>query len=198
MEFLIIGLVAGIGLASYSLWQKARNAEGELLAADKQRLLGPAERSPTTLQVGDVVQHLGSDLLVEGVVTLSEDGRGARLYRLYEDSGERFLFAKVGTPDPLLLAPTEVAADFLDPGPQGAPPELLTHAGASYRQTARMQAAAIRVGQLGPRKHAERMRLFEYAGPGPARLLLVEWGDRIEALAGERILAHGLEILPAR
>ncbi|HEY2745615.1 MAG TPA: DUF4178 domain-containing protein [Polyangia bacterium] len=195
MELLVLGLVAGIGFASYALWHKARRDEGDVLAAEKKRLSPPAERSPTTIQVGDVVQHLGSDFLVEGVVTFSEDGRGARLYRLFEDGGERFLYAKAGASDPLLLAPT--------PEPPAAgtgvdPPESLQHAGFAYRQTARAQASAIRVGQLGARKHGDRVRVFEYSGPGPSRLLVVDWGDRLEAFAGERILASALEILPAR
>jgi hypothetical protein len=191
MELLVLGLVAGIGFASYALWHKARKDEGDLQQAERKRLVAPAERSPTTLQVGDVVQHLGSDFLVEGVVTLSEDGRGARLYRLFEDAGERFLYAKTGGADPLLLAPVTVAVE-------GDPPELLSHGGASYRQSARVQASAIRVGQLGARKHADRVRVFEYSGPGPQRLLLVDWGDRVESFAGERVLASALEILPAR
>src|SRR5947209_8028561 len=191
MEILVLGLVAGIGLFSYALWHRGRKAEGELRSAERRRLTAPAERSPTTLQVGDVVQHLGSDFLVEGVVTFSEDGRGARLYRLFEDRGERFLYAKSGGSDPLLLAPTAVTVD-------GDPPESLQHAGHAYRQTSRAQASAIRVGQLGTRKHSDRVRVFEYAGPGPARLLVVDWGDKLEAFAGERILASSLDILPAR
>jgi hypothetical protein len=196
MELLILGLVAGIGVASYALWHKAKQDDGDSLARERKRLAPPAnvDRSPTTIQVGDVVQHLGSDFLVEGVVTLSEDGRGARLYRLFDDSGERFLYAKAGAADPLLLAPAIVAAEPTD----GEPPETLQHAGGSYQKTARAQVLAIRVGQLGARKHGDRVRLFEYAGPGPARLLMIDWGDQLEAFAGERILASALEILPAR
>jgi hypothetical protein len=191
MELLVLGLVAGISFASYALWHKARKDEGDVLSAERKRLAAPAERSATTLQVGDVVQHLGSDFLVEGIVTFSEDGRGARLYRLFDDAGERFLYAKAGATDPLLLAPAAVALD-------GEPPETVLHAGGSYRQTARAQASAIRVGQLGARKHGDRVRVFEYSGPGPARLLVVDWGEKLEAFAGERILASGLEILPSR
>ncbi|MDB4970783.1 MAG: hypothetical protein JWN44_6472 [Myxococcales bacterium] len=191
MELLVLGLVAGISFASYALWHKGRKDERDDPGADRKRLLPAVDRSPTTLQVGDVVQHLGSDYLVEGVVTLSEDGRGARLYRLFEDAGERFLYAKAGGSDPLLLAPVMVPIE-------GDPPEILAHGGASYRQTSRVQASAIRVGQLGARKHADRVRVFEYAGPGPQRLLLVDWGDRVESFAGERVLASALEILPAR
>ncbi|MGZ3440298.1 MAG: DUF4178 domain-containing protein [Polyangia bacterium] len=195
MELLVLGLVAGIGFASYALWHKARKDEGDALAVERKRLTAPAERSPTTIQVGDVVQHLGSDFLVEGVVTFSEDGRGARLYRLFEDGGERFLYAKAGGSDPLLLAPTAVAVPDQT---GGEPPESLQHAGGAYRQTARAQASAIRVGQLGTRKHGDRVRVFEYAGPGPARMLIVDWGDKLEAFAGERILVSAIEILPAR
>ncbi len=194
MELLVLGLVAGIGFASYALWHKARRAEGEALAAERKRLVAPTERSPTTIQVGDVVQHLGTDFLVEGVVTFSEDGRGARLYRLFDDGGERFLYAKAGGSDPLLLAPAALGPDQST----GDPPETLQHAGGSYRQTARAQASAIRVGQLGTRKHGDRVRVFEYAGPGPARLLVVDWGDKLELFAGERVLAAALEILPSR
>ena len=192
MELLVLGLVAGIGFASFALWQRARKDEGEALASERKRLQAPAERSPTTIQVGDVVQHLGTDFVVEGVITLSEDGRGARLYRMFDGGGERFLYAKTNAPDPLLLASAHVALDG------DAPPESVTHAGARYRQTARAQASAIRVGQLGARKHADKVRVYEYAGPGPARLLIVDWGDRVEAFAGERVLAHALDILPAR
>jgi hypothetical protein len=191
MELLVLGLVAGIGFASYALWHRGRKDEGDALAVERKRLAAPIERSPTTLQVGDVVQHLGSDFLVEGVVTFSEDGRGARLYRLFDDGNERFLYAKAGGSDPLLLAPTTVLVE-------GEPPENLQHAGGAYRQTARAQASAIRVGQLGARKHGDRVRVFEYAGPGPARMLVVDWGDKLEAFAGERILASAIEILPSR
>ncbi len=194
MELRLLGLVAGIGFASYTLWQKARKEEHEAAAAQRKRL-APAERTPTTIQVGDVVQHLGSDCLVEGVLTLSEDGRGARLYRMLDDAGERFLFARTGNVDPLLLAPAPELS-LVETG--GAPPEMLQHARASFRQTARVQASVIRVGQLGQRKAGDLVRLFEYAGPGPSRLLLLDWGERVEAFAGERVAAHLLEILPSR
>jgi hypothetical protein len=195
MELLLLGMVAGIGFASFALWQKARKEEDQAAAQRRKRLSAPVDRTPTTIQVGDVVQHLGSDYVVEGVMTLSEDGRGARLYRMFEDGGESFLYAKTGTADPLLLKPAPELS-LADLG--GAPPETLTHARASFRQTARVQASVIRVGQLGARKATDRVHLYEYAGPGPSRLLLLDWGERVEAFAGERVAAHSLEILPSR
>jgi hypothetical protein len=195
MELLLLGMVAGIGFASFALWQRARREEDQAAAQRRKRLEAPAERTPTTIQVGDVVQHLGSDYVVEGVLTLSEDGRGARLYRMFDDGGERFLYAKQGHAEPLLLrpAPELTLADL-----GGTPPETLQHGHASFRQTARVQASVIRVGQLGGRKTAERVHLYEYAGPGPERLLLLDWGERVEAFAGEKVATHSLEILPSR
>jgi uncharacterized protein DUF4178 len=192
MELLVLGLVAGIGFASYALWQRARKDEDEAERAERKRLQAPVDRSPTTMQVGDVVQHLGTDYLVEGVVTMSEDGRGSRLYRMFDGVGERFLYAKSGASDPLLLSPAALALD------SDAPPETVAFEGTRYRQTARATAQAVRVGQLGPRKQADRVRIYEYSGPGPARLLVVDWGDRVETFVGERVLGHALDILPAR
>ena len=199
MELLVLGLVAGIGFASYALWHKARKDEGEALAAERKRLMAPAERSPTTIQVGDVVQHLGSDFLVEGVVTFSEDGRGARLYRLFEDGGERFLYAKAGGADPLLLAPT-------------APTRRRVRR-RRRRRSAREPAARrrrlppdrARAGVGHPRRPARRPQArrprarlrVRRARPGaPARSST--GATSVEAFAGERVLASALEILPAR
>jgi hypothetical protein len=192
MELLVLGLFAGIGFASWALWQKARAAESEAEEARRRSLRAPAERTPTTIQVGDVVQHLGSDYLVEGVLTLSEDGRGARLYRLFDDGAERFLYAKQGNHDPLLLAP---AAGLVL---EGGPPESIEHQQQPFRLTSRVQAAVVRVGSIGERKLGDRVRVHEYAGPGPARLLLLDWGERIESFAGERVAPHLLDILPSR
>src|SRR5262249_7364950 len=59
MELLVLGLVATIGFASYALWSRAQTSGGPEGGA------GAGERSLVNLQVGDVVQHLGSDYLVE-------------------------------------------------------------------------------------------------------------------------------------
>src|SRR4051812_46655919 len=101
MELLVLGLVASIGFASYAWWSKARAAE---LSGTTPPELEAADRTVGTLQVGDIVQHLGTDWLVEGVLTLSEDGHGTRLYRLADGADERFLFAGHAEPEPALLS----------------------------------------------------------------------------------------------
>ena len=74
---MVLGLVATIGFASYALWSKSRQADER--PASPPPLLDAPERTPQTLQVGDVVQHLGTDYLVEGALAFSDDGRAARL-----------------------------------------------------------------------------------------------------------------------
>src|SRR5206468_1982905 len=142
------------------------------------------ERTATSMQIGDVLQYLGLDYLIEGVLTFSADGRGARLYRMFEDGGERFLYAKTGGADPLLL---RAAAGLSFDGP---PPDALEYTRQRYRLAARASTQVARVGQLGPRQVGARARLYEYTGPGPERLLLLDWGEWIDAFQGERISAH--------
>ncbi|HZS40972.1 MAG TPA: DUF4178 domain-containing protein [Polyangia bacterium] len=188
MELLVLGLVATIGFASYALWSKSRQADET--AAPPPPLLDAPDRTPSTLQVGDVVQHLGTDYVVEGALTFSEDGRAARLFRLVDGGAERFLYASPGEPDPLLLD----AAPGL--AVEGAP-ETLVHAGQSFRLRSRAIAAVIRAGAVGERRAGDRIGLYEYAA-GAARLVVLSWTDQADAFVGERVASHLLELLPGK
>src|SRR4051794_16519780 len=122
MELIVLGLVAGIGVASYALWSRARAAE----APPPPPELDGGERTMATLRVGDIVQHLGTDYVVEGCLQVASEGRGVRLYRLVDGAAERYLFSTVGDPDPVLLAAApEVSIEGI--------PEALEHGGQAYR-----------------------------------------------------------------
>jgi hypothetical protein len=193
MEFLVFGLVATLGVATYALWQKTRAAATLPKSRDQRQLPPPAdeERTPATLQVGDIVQHMGTDYLVEGVLTLSEDGRGARLFRLVDGAEERFLYV-VPDGEPVLLraAPGLVV--------EGPPAGALVHDGQRFALKARATGTVIRAGAVGERRGGERVAVLEYAGAGAARLLVLDWSDRCEPFAGERVAPHLLEILPGK
>jgi hypothetical protein len=200
MEFLVLGLVAGIGFASYALWSQLReeqgappkrNDEGKDEPKAPRALPPPAERTPMTIQVGDVVQHLGTDYLVEGVLTLSEEGRGARLYRMMDGAAERYLYVEPPPAEPLLLQRVGGEA------PAGEPDELV-HGERTYRVRRRALVAAIGVGSFGDQPVKDRARLLLYGGAAGARLLILDWAGRGELYAGERVLAHALELLPGR
>jgi hypothetical protein len=196
MELLVLGLVASIGFASYALWSKARSAE---LPGPPPELESP-ERTVGTLQVGDVVQHLGIDWLIEGVLTLSEGG--TRLYRLADGATERFLFAAHGDPEPALLSAAPDLADVV-----GGAPERFEHAGHFYQLKVRETAAVLREGSLrrdappGARhatsNEGNRVGLAAYAA-GALRLIVLHWADHSDAFVGERVPAHLLEFLPGK
>jgi Domain of unknown function (DUF4178) len=188
MELLVLGLVATIGFASYALWSKSRQPDET--APQAPPLLDAPERTPSTLQVGDVVQHLGTDYLVEGALTFSDDGRAARLFRLVDGAAERFLYAGPTEPDPLLLeaAPTLTV--------EGAP-ETLVHAGQSFRLRSRVSTSVLRAGAAFERRAGDRVGLYEYAAGG-ARMVVLSWGDQADAFVGERVSSHLLELLPGK
>src|SRR5437660_9358829 len=92
MELLVLGLVATIGFASYALWSRSQPGP-----ADPRR----DDRTPANMQIGDIVQHLGTDFLVEGSLTLAEEdtaggGAGPRLYRIADGGRERYLYVAPG------------------------------------------------------------------------------------------------------
>lgn len=192
MELIVLGLVATIGVASYALWSKAR-AEAPPSGPLAPKSNDAAERTPSTLQVGDVVSHLGTDWVVEGVLALSEDGRAekprGRLMRLADGGAERFLWSSSSESDPAFVAPAPLAVEGV--------PAVVQHAGQTFRLTARATVGALRSGAVGPGHAAEHVGLAEYAA-GPSRLVVLDWGADSETYVGERVNQQQLELLPAR
>jgi hypothetical protein len=182
MELLVLGLVATIGFASYALWSRAHQTE-------HTPLLDAPERTVGTLQVGDVVQHLGTDWLVEGVMTFSADGRGARLYRLADGAVVRFLYAEPGDSEPSLLeSRPQIAVDGL--------PEILLCDGCTFHLRSRATAGVVRAGAFD-RRAGERVGVAQYCA-GMARMLVLHWSDRIDTFVGERVGTNLLELLPGK
>jgi hypothetical protein len=189
MELIVLGLVAGIGIASYALWSRARASDAPLSPPE----LESGDRTVATLQVGDIVQHLGTDWIVEGCLQLADDSRSLHLYRLVDGAAERYLFVSANEPDPSLLS---AAPELRLEGS----PESLEHAGQAYTLRARATGNAIRSGVVGTRRQnpfGERMGLVEYAA-GALRLVVLHWGDRSDAFLGERVATHLLELLPSK
>jgi Domain of unknown function (DUF4178) len=184
MELLVLGLVATIGFASYALWSRAQ-------AAPEDRSL--EERNTSDLRVGDVVQHLGTDFVVEGSLTLAEEdaaaGAGPRLYRLADGSRERYLYA---APAGELLLLDETA--LLDPTLSDA----LEHERQHFRVRELVRATALRHGSVGARRVGGRVVVRLYAAGAAARLLVLEWADHLDAFLGERISPTLIEVLPGK
>jgi hypothetical protein len=193
VEFIILSVVAGLFFASYTFWKKGRGHEDDR-AKPRPRELPPADRTIQTLQIGDVASYLDVDYLVEGMLTLDEDGRVTRLYRMTDGSKVRWLAAR----------PDDDGAVLLDEAPElvmdAAGADTLTYQGTPYRLTARGHAHVIRAGTLGSGRSGDRTRIYEYAGPGNERVIGLAWvgGDRMDVFRGERLSPGVLDLLPGQ
>jgi hypothetical protein len=192
VELILLGLMASIGLASYALWSKSRPGELPEGPRGAPLALEAAERTCATLEPGDIVQHLGTDWLVEGAIGFAEPG-GQRLYRLSDGNAERFLHVASGELDPSLLARTLVAVE-------GAP-ETLAHAGEIFRLKTRTVGQLVRSGAFSARADerfaGERATISIYE-TGDARLVVIARGASVDGYLGERVPVHLLELLPGR
>ena len=139
-----------------------------------------ALRSPLLLRPGAVVALGPDDLVCEGVVSLDDDGRTTRLYRLVDGPRVRWLVVRpaAGT---LLCEAVEGA---LEEASAHTAPDQVQHGGDAYRLAAR---APVRVRSLGATSLSsgdERGWLSEYAGPAGRALVVLSHGDRTHVLAG--------------
>jgi uncharacterized protein DUF4178 len=196
VELVILAIVAGLSFASYAIWKQARGIPDDpgqkppLGGRGPLAALSDGERTIHTMQPGDVVSHLDADYIVEGVLTLNDDGRVTRLYRLVDGSRERWLGARPGDESPLLLAE---AADLTV---EANGPESITHRGLPFRLAKRESAQCAAAGAVGPEREGGRAQLYEYVGAGAARIVALVWPGRVDAFAGERVARHVVEILP--
>jgi hypothetical protein len=180
--FLLLVLFASVGSASFMVGRKIGHA-----LRDRHRKvaqLPSADRTLLTLQVGDVVQQLDRDYLVEGAVLLSEAPRAARLCRIIDGSLERFVYATTESEEAWLLETAEP--------PEGRPNELPT-----MRLERRWQASTLSTGRMGPRAFDAELSIHEYVG-GDRLLLVLDGPGRVVAFLGNRLLPHAVDILPGR
>ena len=201
---ILLGLIASLSLISYSLWKRARGQPPDeaLLAGPTQLRLPGAEPSLSSLGPGDVVSHLGTDHLVEGVLRLDDDGRLTCLYRMTDGTRVRWLAVRAGADEPLVC---DAVPGLIDPDglaghggslPGQSTPEQLFHQGAPYRLASRAMVRVERVGAVGVLPPADRAWLCEYAGAGVRRIVALIWRDRVETFAGEPVARSMIEVLP--
>lgn len=187
MELLFLVVAASLSAASLVLWSRARREQ----EGAPRALPTSSERTPLTLQVGDIVTHLDRDYLVEGALLLSESPRAARLCRLIDGAEERFLYATTQDAEEAWLLRD------VEPLFEGRP-ERAQHGGEPLRLERRWHAAALSAGRLGRRSFDAELDVHEYAGTGGRLVLLLDGPQRSGAYLGERLLPHAIEILPGR
>jgi hypothetical protein len=195
VELIVLGLVSGLSFLSYALWKRSRAQElDEALAAERTvRKLRSEERTVHAMRPGDVVTYVDTDWLVEGVVDLDDDGRRTRLYRLADGAVVRWLAARAGADEPLLLDQVD---DLGSLGMELNAPDRLVHGGVPYRLTNRASVRVRLAGAVGDGRGGDRAWFYDYAGPGTRRLLAVAWSARTDTLVGEAVASQMIDILP--
>lgn len=188
MELLFLAIAASVSVASLMLWSQAKRAQDQ---KTPRALPAHVDRTPLTVQIGDVVEHLDRDWLVEGALALSESPRGARLCRLMDGAEECYLYAGSHTDETAwLLRALETVPE--------ARTEELAHDGERLRLERRWQAAVLSAGKLGRRSYEPELTIYEYAGAAGRLLLVLDGATKHTAFLGDRVLPHALEILPGR
>ena len=184
LPFIWIGIVLTVLLALFLIVKQKR------LKTLRNRENLPSSPNLFNLQIGDIVQYLGDDWVVEGKLTYDDEGYIWFEYMLQD--GERLRWLSVEEDD-------LVEVTWLEPVNtlefSGTPPQQLTWAGEFYRCVDSGIAKMSRVGTI-QRRQAEECRYYDYEGAEGKFLSLEDWGGEIEVTVGQRIRPSSLSFLP--
>ncbi|MBD2017930.1 DUF4178 domain-containing protein [Microcoleus sp. FACHB-53] len=187
MLFVWIGIIAIVsaGIVLFVLQQR-----GALPGTDGSRNLPPVERTVFTLEIGDIVQYMDTDWVVEGRLTY-EDNEYTWFEYLLQD-GDRIRWLSVDEDDRVEVALLEPTTQ-LEVSQQ--PPKQLTFAGETYRCVESGMATMTRIGTT-LRRTGEHCQYFDYRGSNDQVLSIEDWDGEIEVTVGQRINPRMLMLLP--
>lgn len=187
MLFVWIGIIAIVsaGIVLFVLQQR-----GALPGTDGSRNLPPVERTVFTLEIGDIVQYMDTDWVVEGRLTY-EDNEYTWFEYLLQD-GDRIRWLSVDEDDRVEVALLEPTTQ-LEVSQQ--PPKQLTFAGETYRCVESGMATMTRIGTT-LRRTGEHCQYFDYQGSNDQVLSIEDWDGEIEVTVGQRINPRMLMLLP--
>jgi hypothetical protein len=186
MVFVWIGIIAIVAIGVGLVVLQQRGA----LPGSRPRHLPPEERTVFTLEVGDIVQYMDTDWVVEGRLTYNVGEYSWYEYLLQD--GDRISWLSVDEDDRVevaLLEPT----NQLDIGRE--PPKQLTFGGETYRCIESGVATMTRVGTT-LRRTAEHCQYFDYEGSDNKVLSIEDWNGDIQVTVGQRIRPRMLTFLP--
>jgi len=184
--WLVIIILGVIGIALYARQQSGKS----LPFAGQPQALPSLERTVFTLEVGDIVQYLDTDWVVEGKLVYDDQGYSWLEYLLQD--GPRRQWLSVEEDDVVEVALLEVTTS-LEVGAN--PPSQLTFADQTYRQKGSGTAKMTRQGSTLNR-NAERCHYYDYQGPDHKILSIENWGGDIEVTIGQKIHPSILTLLP--
>ena len=203
---LIIGFLvaAAAGAVGLGVMAKKGKGVGLLKGGESQKLLKGAslDRGVHEMLVGDVIQHMTQDFLVEGVINYDDDGHRWVTGRLIDGKDERWLMSgmdRIGKGGLRLVAPEpEVQINEF-------PPEVIHAGGLRFNYERRGNASAKFSGELGAlpgirgrhlENTVERCRYWLYRSAGDDILIVEQWGNEYRALRGENVSEGTISLLP--
>lgn len=184
--WLFIIIMGVLGVVLYMRQQSGKS----LPFTSQPQALPSLERTVFTLEVGDIVQHMGTDWVVEGKLVYDDQGYSWLEYLLLDGSRRQWL--SVEEDDVVEVALLEVTT-ALEVGTN--PPPELTFANESYRHKGSGMAHMTRTGSTLNR-NAERCQYFDYQGPNNKILSIENWDGDIEVTIGQKIHPSMLTLLP--
>jgi hypothetical protein len=187
MLFVWIGIIAIVSAGIVLLVLQQR---GALPGTGGSRNLPPVERTVFTLEIGDIVQYMDTDWVVEGRLTY-EDNEYTWFEYLLQD-GDRIRWLSVDEDDRVEVALLEPTTQ-LEVSQQ--PPKQLTFAGETYRCVESGMATMTRIGTT-LRRTGEHCQYFDYRGSNDQVLSIEDWDGEIEVTVGQRINPRMLMLLP--
>ncbi|NJL63977.1 MAG: DUF4178 domain-containing protein [Methylacidiphilales bacterium] len=187
--FAIFGLII-FSVIIYVFTQEQPRLKGQENKQLPSKKRNPSECSIFNLEIGDIIQHLGIDWVVEGKLTYKVGAYSWFEYLLQDD--EKIAWLSVEEDDIVEVA-------LLEPTNQldisNIPPQELNLAGEVYKLEDSGTARMTRTG-LTMRRTAEKCEYFDYEGSGKKVLSIEIWDGDIEVSIGEKISPRSLTILP--
>lgn len=185
LTFLWIIILAVVAIALLlTVNQRRINAMGK--TADLPSL----ERTIFDLQVGDIVQYMGEDWVVEGKLIYEEDGNIWWEYMLQNGDKIRWLSVEEDDQVEVCLLENNHLLDI-----NTTPPRKITLAGKNYHCVGTGKAFVTRIGTINKHK-AETCNYFDYKGENGRVMSIEEWIGEYEVTIGESIAPHSLKLLP--
>lgn len=181
-----IGAIAIVGVVLV-----VRQRQGKsLLGTPKQPELPSLHRTVFSLQIGDIVQYLGTDWVVEGQLTFNDQGYTWMEYMVQDGNQVRWLSVEEDD---------RVEVCWMEPVTgleiSGTPPQQITYEGAVYELSESGTASMTRVGTT-LNKQAQHCRYYDYLGDREQMLSVEDWNGDIEVSAGRQIRPSSLTLLP--
>ncbi|BAZ10186.1 hypothetical protein NIES4071_20000 [Calothrix sp. NIES-4071] len=186
MLYIWLGIIAVSAAIIYTQRQQILKL---LKPTTSTKTLAPINRTIFDLEIGDIVQHMAIDWVVEGRLTYQVGAYYWYEYLLQDK--DKIAWLSVEEDDRVevaLLQPTN-QLDVSNP-----PPEL-NFAGETYTCIDSGQARMTRTG-LTMKRTAEKCQYFDYESADGQVLSIEVWDGDIEVSVGEKISPRSLTILP--